>query len=101
MVLKTLTESLIRIAENMDDPLTHDIARGEGTTALQIEHTDHPVPASPDVWRAWTGRRYVFGVEYHGPVYPLGKDETVPWTGARVCSCSTCQSHVIPTLRPN
>lgn len=101
MVLKTLTESLIRIAENMEIPHTQDTATGNSSAALQIEVSGLPVPTTIDVWRAWTGRRFVFGLEHHGPVYELGKDESTPWSGARVCPCDTCQSHVIPTLRPN
>ena len=73
-----------------------------GTSSiLQVEVGDTWIPATPEVWRAWSGRRSVWGTEYHGPVYALGAPEEVPWDGSRICSCPKCQEHVRPTLKYN
>lgn len=68
---------------------------------LEIEADGKWIAADLSVWRAWTGRRTVWGMEYHGPVYALhAKDET-PWDGPRVCVCGKCQQHVRAEHRPN
>lgn len=57
-------------------------------TGLEVEDHDVWQPATESVWRAWTGRRAVWGIEYHGPVYAIGASEDAgPWTGSRVCAC--------------
>lgn len=59
------------------------------------------IPATRGVWRAWTGLRMLWGVPWHGPVFPLGAAEegVAPWTGRRTCPCATCQSHAV--VRPD
>lgn len=60
------------------------------------------IPADPVTWRAWTGHRRLWGVEYHGPVTAVdAKPGAPPWTGPRTCRCATCQSQVPPALRGN
>lgn len=74
------------------------------------ENTGLEIEVQPDVWeytnlrtwRAWTGRRKIWGFEHHGPVYIVdSKDDSKPYEGARVCKCSLCQAHVLPTLKSN
>lgn len=72
------------------------------TTGLQVLADDTWLPATREVWRAWTGHRAVWGIPYHGPVYSMqSKEDTSPWDGPRVCGCSTCQTHVEPRSRLN
>jgi len=59
------------------------------------------IPSTQILWRSWTGRRQVWGMEYHGPVFNVDRDDSVPYAGKRVCSCSICQEHVIPAAKPN
>ena len=101
MVPKTSTESLLTFEEDAQvETRLHDMAYDD-TSSLQIDANGIVVPVGLDVWRSWTGRRYIFGIEHHGPVYEFGKSETTPWSGSRICFCSTCQTHVAPKLRPN
>ena len=72
-------------------------------TGLQIEVKDN-VWDHTDLrtWRSWTGRRMIWGVEHHGPVYVIdSKDDSKPFTGARICKCSVCQTDVHPVLKSN
>lgn len=72
------------------------------TRGLEARIGNDWIPVTSDVWSSWTGRRRIWGMEHHGPVYAFGAPEgTPPWTGARECYCSSCQAHVEPTLRPN
>ena len=89
-------ESLIRaaFAEPSDEPLK--------PSPLQVHDGVGWIPASREVWAAYTGPRAVWGVEHHGPVYAMGAPEDAPpWDGPRVCRCPTCQQHVAPSKRPN
>jgi len=53
-----------------------------------------------DIWRSWTGHRYMNGKEFHhGDVYAYGTN-TVS-VNSRVCGCSVCQSTVPAEHRPN
>jgi hypothetical protein len=53
-------------------------------------------------WRSWTGRRKIWGIEHHGPIYIIDtKDDSTPYTGSRLCKCSICQEHVDPRLKSN
>lgn len=71
-------------------------------SGLDIEAAGSWLSVGGDVWRAWSGRRMLWGIEYHGPVYALGTPEgSQPWDGARTCGCHECQRHVRPELRPN
>jgi len=42
-----------------------------------------------DLWRSWTGIRFLNGEEYHGPVYVMGTQKL--YEGIRTCICKTCQ----------
>lgn len=68
----------------------------------QIDTGEGWFPTIEEVWRAWSGQRAIWGVPYHGPVYPLGASPgATPWTGKRECPCDTCQMHVAPYNRSN
>ena len=59
-------------------------------------------PAELNLWRSWTGRRKIWGMEYHGPVYIVDSPEdSPPFTGLRVCKCNICQAHVDVKLKAN
>lgn len=73
-------------------------------TGLQVWSLEFDcwMPATRGVWEAWTDLRAVWGIPYHGPVYPLGAPPgSAPWSGARTCGCSTCQEHVTADCRPS
>jgi len=97
MNVKSMAETLLQLASAVPLPQDDELVP---SLSMEIMAGDEYVAAAPEVWRAWTGQRRLWGQEYHGPVYPLGKDD-MPWTGARVCGCKTCQEHVLPALRPN
>ena len=59
------------------------------------------IPSTQVLWRSWTGRRKVWGMEYHGPVFIIDRDDSVPFSGKRVCGCSKCQEHVAPVSKHN
>ena len=59
------------------------------------------IPTTSEVFRSWTGRRRIWGIEYHGPVYVLGKPQETTYTGARLCPCAVCQETVEPRFRTN
>lgn len=59
------------------------------------------IPSTQVLWRSWTGRRSVWGLEWHGPVFNVDRDDSVPYTGKRVCTCSKCQEHVESSMKPN
>ena len=75
----------------------------EERTGLEIEvKPDEWENSDLRTWRSWTGRRKIWGVEHHGPIYILdSKDDSKPFTGHRVCKCSTCQEHVDSRLKAN
>jgi len=62
---------------------------------------DEWIPATQVLWRSWTGRRKVWGMEYHGPVFNIDRDDSVPFSGKRICGCKICQEHVSPEMKPN
>jgi hypothetical protein len=69
---------------------------------LAIEVADGEwIPSTQVLWRSWTGRRSVWGLEWHGPVFNVDRDDSVPYAGKRVCTCTICQEHVHPTAKPN
>lgn len=72
----------------MSDPLLEVYAQGVW------------VVTERDIWDAWTGLRKRNGEDYHGDVHPISSPTNI-WTGPRVCSCRTCQSHTDPKFRPN
>ena len=53
------------------------------------------------VFRAWTGQRRIWGIEYHGPVYVMGAKEETLFTGKRICPCAECQKSVVPEFKYN
>jgi hypothetical protein len=69
--------------------LTIEVAEGEWIPSTQV------------LWRSWTGRRKVWGMEYHGPVFNVDRDDSVPYAGKRVCLCSKCQEHVVASMKPS
>lgn len=62
---------------------------------------DDWVPCTQELWRAWTGRRKIWSLEYHGPLFNIASDDFVPFIGKRICACAICQEHVAYTLKPN
>jgi len=61
--------------------------------------SDYIVRVTESLWSAWTGRRYLNGEEYHGPVYKMGTDSV--YFGHRICTCSVCSESVPAQLKPN
>lgn len=59
------------------------------------------IPASKGLWRSWTGRRRVWGIEFHGEVFNMDRPDDSIFTGKRTCFCSVCQTHVEGKFRPN
>ena len=72
-------------------------------TGLQVEVSEGEWEHSDlRTWRAWTGRRRVWNVEYHGHVYVIdSKDDSLPYAGKRTCRCSVCQTHVAAAVKSN
>lgn len=68
---------------------------------MEIELNGQWVPAVNTLWNAWTGRRRLWSIEYHGPVYSIGGQPGVPYDGKRICSCSVCQQNVTSTQKYN
>ena len=69
---------------------------------LTVEVADGEwIPSTQVLWRSWTGRRKVWGLEWHGPVFNIDRDDSVPYMGKRVCTCSVCQEHVASVAKPN
>jgi hypothetical protein len=69
---------------------------------FEILYADEWIAADRSVWRSWTGRRRLWGVEYHGDVYDVRTtDDDAAWDGPRTCHCVTCQRNVRPACRPN
>jgi hypothetical protein len=100
MDAKLIAESIVE--EALRSEFVNDEVVAQGATGLEVEVEGDWIPTSIDVWRAWTGRRKLWGFEHHGPVYSFGhSDESPPYAGRRVCNCGKCQLHVKPELRPN
>lgn len=102
MVYKSTSDMSIaeRLVDDLLGPPPEDLPE---TGPLQVQvHGGTWLSVTSDIWRAWTGPRRIWGVEHHGPVYPVGSTEgSAPYAGARVCRCSVCQEHVHPTAKPN
>jgi hypothetical protein len=62
---------------------------------------DDWIPAGAVLWRSWTGRRRVWSLEYHGPVFNIDRPDGEPFKGKRVCGCTVCQEHVESKSRHN
>jgi hypothetical protein len=79
------------------------IPKGDDTmmngNLLEISSSGHLISVDKDLWGSWTGRRFVNGEEYHGPIKVMNSDK--PFSGSRVCSCPTCQPDMNPELKPN
>ena len=86
-------DSILNVPAGADSP--------SPTSALEIEVGDNWIPAESQLWRAWTGRRTVWGMEYHGPVYVMGAKEETLFTGKRICPCAECQKSVVPEFKYN
>lgn len=93
------------VVEELDRKIERLTAVDDGpvaATGMHVMLVDVWVPAELSIWRSWVGRRALWGQEYHGPVFSVeAKDDSVPWTGKRQCTCPTCQRHVAPESRPN
>ena len=59
---------------------------GKGTSFWIYDRRWVQVPY--DVFRSWTGRRLINGVEFHGPVYFKGS--RIKYGGQRYCACNVC-----------
>lgn len=70
-----------------------------GHHVYEIEWNSELVAADPDTWNSWTGRRYLDGVEFHGPVTTFGTSSL--YTGKRSCGCSACATATLPIHKPN
>lgn len=80
-------------------PNTGDLRPSRGLSVMVDELW---IPADLKMWRAWTGRRAVWGLEFHGDVYAVdSEDDSTPFTGARTCACDDCQRHVTLDERKN
>lgn len=81
----------------------HSMPKVYEHTGLQVEVIEGEWEHSDlRTWRAWTGRRRVWSVEYHGQVYVIdSKDDSHPYTGKRTCRCSVCQTHVVAAAKSN
>ncbi len=72
------------------------------SNGCEIEVGDTWIPVTSEVWRSWTGRRKVWGMEHHGPIFYFdkpGRDK--PYEGKRICNCDKCQQFVSPGDRYN
>ena len=100
----TETTTVEAVAEAWAEALTEVLGTTDAspgtTTGLQVMSEGTWVPSTRELWTAWTGRRAVWGVEFHGPVYLVGTTD-VTWTGSRACPCARCQSTVVPGSRRN
>ena len=99
-------DKLSKVLEEVIDVLQHtysEMPKVEEHTGLMIElsqgeweHSDYKT------WRAWSGRRRIWGLEHHGVIYFINsKDDSNPYTGSRICKCSVCQTDVHPTIKAN
>lgn len=70
-----------------------------GHQLLEVEYKDQVIATTNDIFDSWTGRRWINGTEFHGPVYNVGSGST--YTGNRSCKCSTCQTDVLPHFKAN
>lgn len=68
---------------------------------VEIKVNSSWVPTTSEIFRSWTGQRRIWGVEYHGPVYVLGKKEETKYVGSRTCPCAKCQESVDPAFKMN
>lgn len=81
--------------QNVDDAQLQD-------TGLSVMLEGCWIPADRSLWRSWVGRRALWGIEYHGPIFDVeSKNDDRPYEGPRNCGCKTCQSSVEPASRKN
>ena len=69
--------------------------RIRGWSPRRYEYEPHALsgerrPLAKRTWLSWSGRRWLNGREYHGPLIPLGGTHPVK-RQARVCPCDVCQ----------
>lgn len=95
--VKILTANSKEISEHLVVPQGNDtMMTGD---LLEISSSGNIISVDKTLWNAWTGRRYINGDEFHGPVFMI-KTET-PFTGNRVCICASCQPNIASEFRPN
>ena len=100
MNVKSLTTKLLETVSNSVGPVGLD--EPSATSRTEILLGDDWIPVEYSFWRAWTGRRMLWGHEFHGPVYLMDSPpEAAPWDGPRQCLCSTCQRHVQASMKCN
>lgn len=94
-VLEAAIDTLQDIYHNMPQVYEH--------TGLQIEVMEGEWEHSDlRTWRAWTGLRRLWNVEYHGPIYVIDSAaDSRPYAGKRTCRCAVCQTHVAATTKSN
>jgi len=100
MDTKNLAEKLLEsMAASMGPIGVDEVA---STSRMDVLLGDDWLPVEYAVWRSWTGRRMLWGHEFHGPVYLVDSpSDAEPWTGSRACGCKACQQHVQPSMKMN
>lgn len=78
-----------------------DYSLGSALYEVQIgsDSSAQVVATSKDIFDSWTGRRWLNGTEYHGPIYNFATSSL--YTGDRSCKCSTCEAHMPSHRRAN
>ena len=78
-------------------------AKGNDTmmndSLLEISVSGNILAVKRELWRSWTGRRFINGEEYHGPVFTIDSDSA--FSGERTCKCNECSTNVPSHLRSN
>lgn len=78
-----------KIKQPLHDPNVYEVLV-DGAIMCIVEH---------DYWQSWTGRRFLNGSEYHGPI--VDAEYLTTYRGKRSCQCETCLLTVKPELRRN
>lgn len=96
MTNQEVINNLEAISSHLRPTATDDIASGP---ILEVQLLDRWFLVDLDTFRSWTGLRRLNGDDFHGDIFYL--ESSSPYTGARACPCSTCQSSVNPRHRKN
>lgn len=96
----TKEELISKLHQTVERPVLDDGPVAD--TGMHVMLMETWIPVELPIWRSWIGRRSLWGQEYHGPVFNVdATDDSTPWTGQRICTCSKCQAHVSPESRLN
>lgn len=98
MLNEDLNTQLELIARNAIPFTGDDTVMRDGWREIAIG-SGYVMRVTEALWSAWTGRRFLNGEEYHGPVYKMGTN--VLYTGSRSCQCRVCGETVPVGLRAN